>query len=314
MTTQTLTKKKRARPERKPEWLRVKLPGGEKLHEIKRDLREKKLFTVCEEAKCPNIGECWNMGTATIMILGEICTRGCRFCAVTSGNPRGYLDPLEPQKCADTVAAMNLSYVVITCVDRDDLADGGAGQFARVIEAVRARKPDCLVEVLTSDYRGERASIEVVANAAPDVFAHNLETVERLTPEVRDPRAGYRQSLEVLAYVKQLEPERVTKSSLMLGLGETRAEILTTLADLRLAGVDVVTMGQYLKPSGKHLDVVEHIHPQAFDELADRAREMGFLYVASGPLVRSSYRAGEFFLANHLARKRAMALRGVFEV
>jgi len=315
MTTATKGADKRSGSyPRKPEWLRIKLPGGENVHRIKRDLREKRLFTVCEEAKCPNLGECWEQGSATIMILGEVCTRGCRFCAVTSGNPRGFLDPNEPAKCAETVAAMNLSYVVVTCVDRDDLPDGGAGQFAKVIHAIRERKPDCLIEVLASDYSGQPEHIATVVQAGPDVFAHNLETVARLTPRVRDRRAGYRQSLEVLAYAKSLDPRRIVKSSLMLGLGETRAEILETLADLREAGVDVVTLGQYLQPSGKHLAVAEYVRPEVFDELAERARELGFLYVASGPLVRSSYRAGEYFLANHLARERAYAVRGAFEV
>ena len=305
MTT-TMTAKSRAR---KPEWLRVKLPGGEKLHDIKRDLREKKLYTVCEEAKCPNIGECWSEGTATIMILGDVCTRGCRFCAVSSGNPRGVLDPLEPAKCADTVEAMKLNYVVITCVDRDDLPDGGAGQFAAVIRAIQERKPDCLIEVLTSDYQGNPDSINRIIEAAPDVFAHNVETVERLTPKVRDPRAGYRQSLDVLAYVKSQEPERITKTSLMLGLGETREEILTAMRDMRDVGVDVLTLGQYLRPTTKHLEVKSYLPPEAFDELGERARELGFLYVASGPLVRSSYKAGEYFLANHIARQKAYQLR-----
>ncbi len=303
-----------AQHKRKPPWLRVKMGGGDTFHGIKRELREKSLFTVCEEARCPNIGECWRDGTATIMILGDTCTRGCRFCNVKSGNPRGFLDRDEPQKCADTVATMNLNYVVITCVDRDDLPDGGAEQFAKVIRAIRDTKPDCLVEALVSDYQGREKDIALLADAAPDVFAHNVETVERLTPKVRDPRASYRQSLEVLSFVKRYEPKRLTKSSIMLGLGETRDEVLTTLSDLRQVGVDVVTLGQYLKPSGKHLDVEEYLEPEAFDELGERAREMGFLYVASGPLVRSSYKAGEYFLANHLARERAYALRGAFQV
>lgn len=301
-------------PVRKPEWLRVKIPGGDQLHGIKKDLRQKKLYTVCEEAKCPNIGECWNGGTATIMILGDTCTRGCRFCAVKSGNPKGWLDPLEPANCAETVRTMNLNYVVLTCVDRDDLEDGGAGQFARVIDAIHEAKPDCLIEVLASDYRGNREAIQRVADASPDVFAHNVETVRRLTPTVRDPRAGYDQSLEVLRYVKELEPERITKTSLMLGLGETRNELIEAFEDMRAVGVDVLTLGQYLQPTRKHLQVQRYVPPEEFDALADLARAMGFLYVASGPLVRSSYKAGEFFLANHIARKKAMALRAGFAV
>ncbi len=302
--------KAKAKPARKPEWLRMKLPGGDQVHEIKSRLREKKLFTVCEEARCPNLGECWSQGTATLMILGDTCTRGCRFCNVKSGNPRGWLDPLEPQKTAESVIAMDLNYVVITCVDRDDLPDGGAGQFAAVIREIQRVKPDCLVEVLASDYAGVRENIATVANAGPDVFAHNLETVKRLTPTVRDPRAGYQQSLEVLAYIKELEPERITKSSLMLGLGETRDEVLETFADMRRHGVDVVTLGQYLRPSRKHLEVVEYLAPERFDALAEDARQMGFLYVAAGPMVRSSYKAGEYFLANHLARQKAYRVRG----
>jgi len=301
--------KDKVRLPRKPDWLRVPLPGSGEFHQIKTGLREKKLFTVCEEAKCPNIGECWSEGTATLMILGETCTRGCRFCAVSSGNPNGWLDPLEPAKCADTVVAMQLSYVVVTCVDRDDLEDGGAGQFARVIRAINEAQPDCFVEVLTSDYCGNRAAISQIVEAGPDVFAHNIETVRSLTPSVRDPRATYQQSLDVLAYVKELEPRRITKSSLMLGLGETRTQILETLADLRGVGVDALTLGQYLQPTRKHLDVQEFIAPEVFDDLADQARDMGFLYVASGPLVRSSYKAGEFFLKNELARRKAYELR-----
>jgi lipoic acid synthetase len=301
-------------PARKPDWLRVKIPGGQQHHDIKKDLRSKKLYTVCEEAKCPNIGECWNSGTATIMILGDTCTRGCRFCAVKSGNPKGWLDPLEPANCAETVRTMNLNYVVLTCVDRDDLEDGGAGQFAKVIDAIQEAKPDCMIEVLTSDYQGNRQSIQRVADASPDVFAHNLETVRRLTPTVRDPRAGYDQSLEVLRYVKELEPERITKTSLMLGLGETRDELIESFEDMRAAGVDVLTLGQYLQPTRKHLQVQRYLPPEEFDALADVANAMGFLYVASGPLVRSSYKAGEYFLANHIARKKALALREGFSV
>jgi len=290
------------------------MPRGEKVHEIKQRLREQKLFTVCEEAKCPNMGECWSEGTATIMILGEVCTRGCRFCAVSSGNPKGVVDANEPQKCADTVAAMNLSYVVVTCVDRDDLPDGGAAQFAAVIQAIRRRKPDCMVEVLTSDYSGNRDSVAAIIKASPDVYAHNLETVRSLTPRVRDPRAGYDQSLSVLAMVKEMEPERITKSSLMLGLGETHEELFQAMRDLRAVGVDVLTLGQYLQPNLKLLAVERYLPPEEFDLLAEKAREMGFLYVAAGPLVRSSYKAGEFFLANHLARDKAFRLRGVLEV
>ncbi len=299
---------------RKPPWLQVPLPGGDVHHDLKRSLRARNLHTVCEEAKCPNVGECWSSGTATIMILGEVCTRGCRFCSVKSGNPGGILDADEPKKCAEVVRAMNLNYVVVTCVDRDDLADGGAAHFADVIRAIHAEKPECFVEVLTSDYQGQRDSVAAILEAAPDVFAHNLETVEALTPRVRDPRASYRQSLSVLRMVKEIQPDRITKSSLMLGLGEDENQVRTTLHDMREAEIDVVTFGQYLQPSRKHLSVERFLAPEEFDRWAEEARSLGFLYVASGPLVRSSYKAGEFFLENHLAQKKALALRGVMEV
>lgn len=299
---------------RKPAWLQVQLPGGDTHHDLKKRLRQGNLHTVCEEARCPNLGECWSSGTATIMILGEVCTRGCRFCSVSSGNPGGWLDPQEPDKCAEVVQAMNLNYVVVTCVDRDDLEDGGAGQFAAVIRAIHASKPDCFVEVLVSDYQGKRSSVETVMAAQPDVFAHNLETVESLTPNVRDPRAGYRQSLAVLAMAKEIEPDRIIKSSLMLGLGERNDQVREAMGHMRDAGVDVLTLGQYLQPSRKHLSVERFLPPEEFEELAEQARSMGFLYVAAGPLVRSSYKAGEFFMSNYLAKQRALALRGVMEV
>lgn len=288
--------------EPKPQWLRVRLPGGDHHHEIKKRLREKSLHTVCEEGKCPNIAECWGNRTATLMILGDTCTRGCRFCSVQSGNPHGKVDRQEPQKCAETVVAMGLSYVVLTCVDRDDLPDGGASHFAEVVRAIRARQPECRIEVLTSDYGGNPRHIETISNANPDVFAHNLETVRRLTPTVRDPRAGYDQSLNVLAIAKKLDSNRVTKSSLMLGLGESEDEVRTALRDLRRVGVDVVTLGQYLQPTRKQLPVQAFISPKRFDAWADEARQMGFLFVASGPLVRSSYRAAEAFLSQHVTR------------
>lgn len=288
---------------RKPDWLRVKIPGGDIHHGIKKTLRDKNLYTVCEEANCPNVGECWRAGTATIMILGEVCTRGCRFCSVQSGNPGGIVDPLEPEKCADTVVSMNLNYVVLTCVDRDDLPDGGARQFAKVIAAIQNAKPDCLIEVLVSDYQGRQVDVETVLSQNPNVFAHNIETIERLTPKVRDRRASYQQSLDVLEMAKKLRPDVLTKSSIMVGLGETEEEVETTMRDLRTRQVDIVTLGQYLQPTRKHLDVVDYITPQQFDRYAELAKELGFLYVASGPLVRSSYRAGELFLESHLSKK-----------
>ena len=289
---------------RKPDWLRVKIPGGDVHHSIKKNLRSKNLSTVCEEARCPNVGECWREGTATIMILGEICTRGCRFCSVKSGNPAGLIDPQEPSKCAETVISMALNYVVLTCVDRDDLPDGGSTHFGRVIRAIKEAKPDCKVEVLVSDYQGREIDVRNVIAENPDVFAHNLETVARLTPKVRDRRASYEQSLSVLRMAKKISPDLITKSSLMLGFGETREEVLEAMEDLKQAGVDVITFGQYLRPSVKQLEVVEYIHPDVFKDFAGKAEEMGFLYVASGPLVRSSYKAGELFLSKVLDSKQ----------
>lgn len=284
---------------RKPSWLRVKIPGGETHHAIKKHLRDRQLFTVCEEARCPNVGECWRAGTATIMILGEICTRGCRFCSVKSGNPGGLIDPNEPGHVAETVVAMDLKYVVLTCVDRDDLPDGGAEQFARVVKAIQAASPHCRIEVLVSDYQGRKDDIRTILHSNPTVFAHNIETTQRLTPGVRDPRASYEQSLYVLETAKTINPAMLTKSSLMLGLGETWDEILQTMDDLRKARVDIITLGQYLQPTRKHLDVVDYINPETFDRYADEARKRGFIFVASGPLVRSSYRAAELFAADH---------------
>lgn len=298
------------RSEAKPPWIRVPLAGGDSHHHIKKNLRERGLYTVCEEARCPNLGECWSSGTATLMILGEICTRGCRFCAVKSGHPGGLVDEQEPGNCADTVRAMGLSYVVITSVDRDDLADGGAAQFAAVIAAIRQSSPHCRIEVLTGDYQGKTDDLETVLRAVPDVFAHNLETVRSLTPRVRDRRAGYDQSLAVLAHAKKFRPAGITKSSLMLGLGERADELEQAMADLRAVGTDVLTLGQYLRPSTKHLPVVEYLPPERFEHLAVRARELGFLHVSSGPLVRSSYKAGESFLEDYLNRQHDPARAG----
>jgi len=285
---------------RKPEWLRVQLPGGDSHHRIKQTLRRRNLYTVCEEARCPNLGECWRSGTATLMVMGDVCTRGCRFCAVRSCNPKGWLDPLEPQKSAETVVAMGLNYVVITSVDRDDLPDGGAAHFADVIDAIHRARPSCLVEVLTPDFCGVARDIHRVLDAGPNVFAHNLETVRRLSRPIRDRRAGYQLSLDVLAEAKRYRPEMMTKSSLMLGFGETRDEVIESMRDLRGVDVDVLTLGQYLRPSRKHAPVAEYLDPAYFDELAHVAESLGFLYTAAGPLVRSSYKAGEFFIAHHL--------------
>ena len=289
----------------KPSWLKVRAPAGENYARIKDMLGDLKLATVCQSARCPNIGECWSGGTATFMIMGEICTRGCRFCNVKTGNPKGALDPFEPEKVAYSISQMGLEYVVITTVDRDDLDDQGAEHFARTVTTIKKLAPDLIVEILAGDFRGDRDLVNQLADAKPDVYAHNIETVERLTPSVRDPRAGYRQTLNVLKMVKEHDPTRYTKSSIMLGLGETDEEILQTLKDLREVGCDVVTFGQYLQPTPRHLKVEAYVTPEKFQEWQTIAEGMGFLYVASGPLVRSSYRAGEFFMKGIIAKQRA---------
>lgn len=291
--------------ERKPEWLKVRPPGGETFAHLKSLLRGLDLHTVCEEAHCPNVAECWGGGTATIMLLGDTCTRGCRFCAVTSGNPRGVVDPLEPEKVATAVADLGLTYVVLTSVDRDDLPDGGASHFAQTVRAIKRLDSSILVETLVPDFQGDAAAISTVLGGGQEVFDHNVETVRRLQAVVRDRRANYEQSLFVLRHAKSVRPDVFTKSSVMLGLGETEEEVLETLRDLRAAGVDIVTMGQYLRPSGWHLAVNEYVSPDTFDRYRHHAQAMGFLYVASGPLVRSSYRAGEFFLESVLGRREA---------
>lgn len=288
----------------KPSWLKVRAPSGENYARIKNLLGELKLATVCQEAKCPNMGECWSGGTATFMLMGEVCTRGCRFCNVKTGNPKGVIDPFEPEKVAYSISQMDLEYVVITSVDRDDLEDQGSNHFARTVATIKKLAPNLIVEILTPDFKGDRECVNTIVDAKPDVFAHNVETVERLTPSVRDPRATYRQSLRVLEMVKEQDPTRYTKSSLMLGLGETDEELMQALRDLRAVGCDVVTFGQYLQPTKRHLKVVEYVTPEKFEFWQKTAEEMGFLYVASGPLVRSSYRAGEFFMKGIINRQR----------
>ena len=279
----------------KPDWLKIRPPAGEKYTQIKQTLRERRLYTVCEEAHCPNVAECWGGGTATFMVMGDVCTRGCRFCAVKTAKQGIPLDAEEPAKVSESIALMKLDYVVITSVDRDDLPDGGARHFATIIERVKVDHPKCGVEVLTPDFRGEPASIDILVAARPHVFANNLETVRRLTPKVRDPRAGYDQTLKVLQYFKKQAPDLSTKSSLMLGLSETDDEVLEALRDLRTAGVSFLTLGQYLLPSKKHLPVADYVTPQKFDYFRQWGETLGFDFVASGPLVRSSYRAGEFY-------------------
>ncbi len=294
----------------KPDWLKVRAPIGENYSRIKGMLGELKLATVCQEAKCPNMGECWSGGTATFMLMGEICTRGCRFCNVKTGNAKLGLppvDPFEPEKVAFSISQMKLNYVVITSVDRDDMPDQGSDHFARTVKTIKKLDPNLIVEILTPDFRGDENLVLHLAAAKPDVFAHNIETVERLTPSVRDPRAKYRQSLRVLHSVKEFDSKMYTKTSIMLGLGEKDEEILQTLKDLREVGCDVVTFGQYLQPTEKHLKVVEYITPEKFAEWQKIAELMGFLYVASGPLVRSSYRAGEFFMKGVINKNRLQA-------
>ena len=290
--------------ERKPEWLRVRAPSGDRYGHLKGLLRGLNLHTVCEEAHCPNVGECWGGGTATIMLLGDLCTRGCRFCAVKSVNPRGLVDDGEPRRVAEAIADLGLTYVVLTSVDRDDLPDGGASHFAATVREIKARDPDILVEALIPDFQGDLDAVQTVVDAGPDVLDHNLETVRRLQGVARDRRATYEQSLAVLRGAKTIRSGLFTKSSLMLGLGETREEVLEAMRDLRANAVDLLTLGQYLRPSEWHLPVQEFVPPETFDELRRAGEELGFAYVAAGPLVRSSYRAGEFFLEN-VVRERS---------
>ena len=284
----------------KPPWLRVRLGGGAGFHRVRRTVAEHRLSTVCQESHCPNIGECWSRGTATIMLMGSVCTRACRFCAVDTGNPNGRLDPDEPQNAAKSVRLMNLNYVVLTSVDRDDLIDGGAGHYAACVRAIKQLNPATGVEALTPDFAGDHAAVETVVASGIDVFAQNLETVKRLTHPVRDIRASYAQTLDVLHHAKVFQPTVLTKSSLMLGLGETDDEILQAMDDLREAGVDVLTLGQYLRPTANHLPVERWVHPDQFAAYREDGLARGFTEVASGPLVRSSYRAERILEGNNL--------------
>lgn len=289
----------RPAPTSKPPWLRAKAPTGEGFSAVKGIVREHRLATVCEEAKCPNIGECWNAGTATIMLMGAVCTRACRFCSVDTGNPRGWLDLEEPQHTADSVELMKLKYVVLTSVNRDDLADGGAAHYAECIRAIKERTPKTSVEALTPDFQGVLADVETVVDSGLDVFAQNVETVRRLTHPVRDPRAGYDQTLRVLEYAKKHNPRVLTKTSIMLGLGETDEEIAETMDDLRAIKVDILTLGQYLRPTLNHLPVRRFVTPAEFDQYREWALARGFLECVSGPLVRSSYRAEQALNRNN---------------
>jgi lipoic acid synthetase len=285
--------------QRKPSWLRAPLAAGAAFCAVKKIVREHRLSTVCEEAKCPNIGECWNAGTATIMLMGAVCTRACRFCAVDTGNPRGWLDADEPENVAKSVELMGLKYVVLTSVNRDDLSDGGAAHYAAAVRAIKRLNPGTAVEALTPDFQGVMSDVCTVLDSGLDVFAQNVETVRRLTHPVRDPRAGYEQTINVLKAAKTYQPQVLIKTSLMLGLGETDAEIRETLTDLRAARVDVLTLGQYLRPTPNHLDVERFVTPQEFDRYRGWALELGFLECVSGPLVRSSYRAEQALARNN---------------
>ncbi len=297
------------REARKPAWLKVAMPGGERYQRVKETLRGLSLHTVCQEASCPNVGECWGGGTATVMLMGDVCTRGCRFCHVKTAAQPPPLDPDEPRHLAEAVGQLGLDYIVVTSVDRDDLPDGGAGHFAEAIRELK-KVPGLLVEVLTPDFQGDAEAVRTVGRAAPDVFANNIETVRRLTPAVRDPRASYDQTLGVLERMKREFPGVVTKSSIMVGLGETDGEIEQTMKDLRAVGVEILTLGQYLRPSAWHLPVVEFVTPRKFAAWREAGLALGFRYVASGPLVRSSYRAAELFLRGEIASRASGAAGG----
>jgi lipoic acid synthetase len=295
--------------QRKPDWIRVKAPTSEGYAETRRLMRSKNLATVCEEAACPNIGECWTKKHATVMILGDTCTRACAFCNVKTGMPRA-VDPMEPQNTADAVAAMGLEHIVITSVDRDDLPDGGASQFVKVIEAIRKTTPTTTIEILTPDFRNKHeAAVEAIVAARPDVYNHNLETVPRLYPTIR-PGARYYASLRLLEQVKKLDPSIFTKSGVMVGLGEQRLEVHQVMDDMRSAGIDFLTMGQYLQPTPRHATVEEYVTPDAFKAYAAIARAKGFLLVAATPLTRSSYHAGDDFKKMQDARNKQLARTG----
>jgi lipoyl synthase len=279
----------------RPPWIRVRAPAGETYGQLKGLVHGLALHTVCEEALCPNIGECWGAGTATVMILGDTCTRACRFCAIKTGNPHGSVDTDEPARVADAIAKLKLNYVVITSVDRDDLSDGGAAIFAATVCQIKTKSPKTLVEILTPDFCGVIEDVRTVVQSTPDVFGHNIETVRRLTPAVRDRRASYDQTMNVLRMVKEIDPTRRTKSSILVGMGETPAEVFATMRDLRDAQVDLLAIGQYLQPTHlkRHVPLVEYVHPDQFAQYKEAGMKLGFKYVAAGLLVRSSYKAWE---------------------
>jgi lipoic acid synthetase len=276
---------------RKPNWIRVKATFDPRYNAVKQQVKEKRLNTVCEEGMCPNISECWSNGTATFMLMGSVCTRACKFCSVDTGNPKGWLDHEEPKNTARAVSVMGLKYVVLTSVNRDDLSDGGAEHYAETVKAIKASNPNTAVEALTPDFKGIYSSIETIVNSGIEVFAQNMETVERLTHPVRDIRAGYQQTLDVLAESKRINPNVLTKTSLILGLGETDDEIEKTMDDLIANNVDILTLGQYLRPTLNHLPIEKWVTPEEFNYYRDLGLSKGFLEVVSGPMVRSSYRA-----------------------
>jgi len=289
--------------ERKPDWIRVRIPSGGKYAQVLSNVKANRLATVCEESKCPNIGECWNAGTATIMLMGDVCTRACRFCSVDTGNPRGWLDLEEPANAAESVRLMELNYIVLTSVDRDDLDDGGAAHYAACVRAIKEVNPQTAVEALTPDFQGRLECIETVVDSGLTVFAQNVETVRRLTHPVRDPRASYDQTLSVLAHAKKHRPDVLVKTSLMLGLGETDDEVRECMDDLRSINVDIVTFGQYLRPTANHLPVERYVTPEQFEVFRNEGLAKGFLEVVSGPLVRSSYRAERVLEKNNVGLK-----------
>jgi lipoic acid synthetase len=307
MSMSTPSKSNEASPpakRRKPEWLKVRLPGGERYTRLKETFRKLDLHTVCEEARCPNVGECWGEGTATLMILGETCTRGCRFCAVNTGDPGGMVDPREPENVGRALSQLDLAYVVLTMVDRDDLLDGGAAHVSQTVRRIKHYSPEMLVETLVGDFAGVRRDVEtVVRDGAPDVFAHNVEVVPSLQRKMRDARCSWDRSMDVLRWAKEAGAA-ITKSSIMVGCGEAEDDVYEALESLRENDVDV-TLGQYLRPSAKHAELVRYVEPAEFDRYRERGLEMGFRYVASGPLVRSSYRAAEAFLKGILVGEGA---------
>lgn len=284
----------------KPDWLRIRVRGGPTFEKVQGIVHRHKLATVCEEAKCPNMSECWSAGTATIMLMGDVCTRACRFCAVNTGNPKGWLDAQEPDNAARSVQLMNLKYVVLTSVNRDDLPDGGAGHYAACVTRVKEVNPDTAVEALTPDFLGVPGDVETVLDSGIVVFAQNIETVRRLTHPVRDPRAGYQQTLDVLAHAKAYRPDVLTKTSLMLGLGETEEEIMTCMDDLRAARVDILTLGQYLQPTLNHYPIARYVTPEEFEQYRQWGLQKGFFEVVSGVFVRSSYRAEQVLAKNNV--------------